>query len=444
MSRPTIAIVGRPNVGKSTLFNRLVRRRQAIVYEQPGTTRDRIYGDVDWESKSMTVIDTGGLETAPVAEALRHIRAQVEKAIDESDGVIFVVDSVDGLTGEDAEVADMLRRSGKPVFLAVNKVDSQKREANAAEFHRLGLGDPMPISAYHGTGVEELITRVFEVFPQAERKEPLSGVMKVAIVGRPNVGKSTLLNALSGKERAIVEPVAGTTRDVIDELVEGPEGPILLIDMAGIRRRGRIEPGIEKYSVMRAFDAIRRADVVLLLIDGVEGLTAQDEHVAGYVLENYKGLLVLVNKSDLLTVNQQTELSRVMSRRFKFLPEAPLLFISALRGEGIHDILPRTREIYMERMKTVPPEDLTKAFDAALEKNPPSGRATRRLRIFSVRQTGTEPPVFVIAANDPELIHFSYKRYLENALRESFGFQGTAIKIIFEKRTRKRRGAVGA
>lgn len=437
MSPPIIAIVGRPNVGKSTLFNRLIRRRQAIVYEQPGTTRDRIYGEVEWEGKTLTVIDTGGLETAPVHQISRRIRYQVELAIEESDGIIFVVDVVHGLSPEDEDIADILRRCGKPVFLAVNKVDSPKREADAAVFHRLGLGEPLPISAYHGHGVEELTRRIFGTFPQAEKHEPPVDVMKIAIVGRPNVGKSTLLNVLAGKERAIVESIPGTTRDVVDELINTPEGPVLLIDMAGIRRRGHIEQGIEKYSVLRAFDAINRSDVVLLLIDGVEGLTAQDEHIAGYALESYKGLLVIINKSDLINKNEEMELTRTMSRRLKFLPESPLLFISALHRDGIDKISPKAKEIYQERKKVIPSEELNKVFNRALEVNPPSGKGTRRLAILSIRQSGTEPPQFTIEVNDLELIHFSYKRYLENALRQSFGFEGTAIRLLFEKRIRK-------
>lgn len=442
MSLPIVAIVGRPNVGKSTLFNRLVKRRQAIVYEQPGTTRDRIYGEVEWEDKALTIIDTGGLETAPVHNISRHIRSQVEFAIEESDSIVFVVDVVDGVTPQDDEIADMLRRCGKPVFLAVNKVDSPKKAADAAVFHRLGLGEPLPISAYHGSGVQELIGSIFESFPQAKKLVPPADVMKIAIVGRPNVGKSTLLNTLLGKERVIVESIPGTTRDVVDELIVTSEGPVLLIDMAGIRRRGRIEQGIEKYSVLRAFDAISRSDVVLLLIDGVEGLTAQDEHISGYVLENYKGLLVIINKSDLLTESEKEDLTRLLTRRFKFLPEAPLLFISALRRIGIDKILPQAKEIYLERKKLIPQEELKRVFSRALEVNPPSGKGTRRLTIYSIRQSGIEPPSFVIEANATELIHFSYKRYLENALRQSFGFEGTAIKLLFEKRVRKSTGQI--
>lgn len=437
MSPPVVAIVGRPNVGKSTLFNRLIRRRQAIVYEQPGTTRDRIYGDVEWEEKSLTVVDTGGLETEPPDETSNRIRRQVELAIVESNGIIFVVDVVDGLTNKDKEIADILRRYNKPIFLAANKVDNPKRELDTAIFYRLGLGAPIPISAYHGYGVDELTKGIFKTFPQAVKQEPLADILRVSIVGRPNVGKSTLLNALAGKERAIVETISGTTRDVVDELINTPEGPALLIDMAGIRRRGRIEQGVEKYSVLRAFEAIKRSDVVLLLIDGMEGITAQDEHIAGYVLENYKGLLVLVNKSDLLNNNKKVELTSIMSRRFKFLPEAPLLYISALRHEKIDEILPLARKIYAERKKVVPSEELKKAFNRAIEANPPSGKGTRRLTIYSIRQAGVEPPSFIIEANDPNLIHFSYKRYLENTLRDRFSFRGTAIKLQFEKRAKK-------
>lgn len=433
----TIAIVGRPNVGKSTLFNRLVRRRQAIVYEQPGTTRDRIYGSVEWGDRAFTVVDTGGLEIEPARQIFHHIKYQVETAIKESNGIIFVVDVLEGLTPQDADIADMLRRSSKPVFVAVNKVDSPKKELETAQFYRLGLGEPLPVSAYHGRGIDDLLDKILETFPYAEKPQPAaSAAVKVAIVGRPNVGKSTLLNALVGKERSIVEATPGTTRDVVDELVNTPEGPVLLLDMAGIRKRGRIEAGIEKYSVLRALDTVKRSDVVLLVIDAQEGLTAQDEHIAGYVLEYFKGLIVIVNKADLLLKNQQVELSTILSRRFKFLPAAPLLFVSALHRSGIDQIFPRVRAVNLERKKLIPSEQLGPIFRKAIETHPPSGKGTRRLRIFSIAQSGIEPPAFIIEVNDPVIMHFSYKRYLENALRQSFGFDGTAIKLVFKKRLR--------
>ncbi|HEY3231017.1 MAG TPA: ribosome biogenesis GTPase Der [Roseiflexaceae bacterium] len=445
--KPIVAIVGRPNVGKSTFFNRLIGQRKAIVEDIPGTTRDRIYGDSDWNGRSFTVVDTAGLlfeegdltEGTPQVEIARHVRAQAQIAIDEADAIIFMVDSREGITSADAEVAEVLRSTYKPVVLAANKADNKERALDAVEFYALNLGDPIPMSAYHGIGTGDVLDRVAESLPVVEEEES-DWAAKIAIVGRPNVGKSSLLNRLLGQERSVVSTVPGTTRDSIDTPIDVNGARVLLIDTAGIRRRGKIEPGLEKYSVLRALRTIERADVALLLIDAEEGITAQDTHVAGMILEQLKGVAILVNKWDLIIKDDETfnAYTRHIREAFKFIPYAPLLFISAKTGQRVDQVLPLALEIAQERQRRIPTAELNVLLREAVYDHPPT--ATHKgahLRIYYATQPQAAPPVFLFFANNAELVHWGYERYLENRIREKYGFTGTPIKIVFRSREEK-------
>ncbi len=435
MSQPIVALVGRPNVGKSALFNRLVGERLAIVQDQPGTTRDRLYAQADWAGRSFTVVDTGGLLAAPTDDLSRQVQAQARLAIAEADVVVFVVDVLAGLVADDWAVADILRRSAKPVILAVNKADNAERRLAATEFHALGIEPLFPISALHGTGTGDLLDAVVASFAPAPEEE-VPERPQIAIVGRPNVGKSSILNAILGQERTIVSPIPGTTRDAIDSSVLWRGEEVTLIDTAGIRRRGAVEPGVEKYSVLRALRAINRADVVILVIDATEGVTAQDAHVAGYILEEEKSVVVAVNKWDLAGKEPGAEPAfREMAREtLKFLPYVPILFVSALRRRGIPEIMDtalRVREARYQRISTGELNDLIR--DAVAAHAPPS-KWGKRLRIYYGTQAETNPPVFVFFVNDTRLVHFSYERYLENCIRERFPFEGTPIRLQFRGR----------
>jgi GTP-binding protein len=443
--KPIVAIIGRPNVGKSTFFNRLIGQRKAIVEDIPGTTRDRLYGDSDWNGRVFTVVDTAGLlfeeedDTAPLVEIARRVREQAELAIAEADAIIFMVDAVEGLTTADAEVAEVLRQTYKPVVLAANKADNQERALNAVEFYALNLGEPIPMSAYHGIGTGDVLDRVAELLPVVEEEDEQDAV-KVAIVGRPNVGKSSLLNRLLGQERSVVSALPGTTRDSIDTPLEVDGVRMLLIDTAGIRRRGKIERGIEKYSVMRALRAIERADVALILIDAEEGVTAQDTHVAGMVLDQLKGVAILVNKWDLIVKDNQTfnAFTRHVRDQFNFLPYAPLLFISAKTGQRVEQIIPLALEIAQERQRRIPTSELNTLLREAVYDHPPTAvHKGAHLRIYYATQPQVAPPVFLFFANDAEEIHWGYARYLENRIREKYAFTGTPIKIVFRSRDEK-------
>ncbi len=434
MTKPIVAIVGRPNVGKSTLFNRLVGKRLAIIEDEPGTTRDRLYTDIDWKGSSLTLIDTGGLVPVPPSELAQRVKEQVEVAIEEADAIIFLVDVLDGVTHMDKGIAELLRRCDKPVMLAANKADNEQRSYEAAQFYELALGDPLPISSYHDIGVAEFLDRVVEslpYFPPEEEPE----MMKVAIVGRPNVGKSMLLNAILGKERAIVTETPGTTRDAIDTIFEHNSERMLLIDTAGIRRRGRVEGGIERYSVARALRAISRADVALLITEATEPVTAQDAHIAGYIQQACKGTVLVVNKWDLVEeMADHGQYTREIRQRLKFMPYVPILYISAKFGQGIDGVLNAAREIFEETKKRVPTALLNSVVRDAVAAHAPPSRAGKKLKILYVTQAEVSPPTFVFSVNDPALLHFSYQRYLENALRRSFGFQGTPLRLIFKRR----------
>src|SRR6266542_5804742 len=443
--KPIVAIVGRPNVGKSTFFNRLIGQRKAIVEDLPGTTRDRLYGDSDWNGRVFTVVDTAGLlfeeedATAPLVEIARRVREQAELAIAEADAIIFMVDAVEGLTTADAEVAEVLRHTYKPVVLAANKADNQERTLNAVEFYALNLGEPIPMSAYHGIGTGDVLDRVAELLPVVE-EEDTDAAVKIAIVGRQNVGKSSLLNRLIGQERSVVSAVPGTTRDTIDTPLDVDGTRVLLIDTAGIRRRGKVERGVEKYSVLRAMRAVERADVALLLIDAEEGVTAQDTHIAGMILEELKGVAILVNKWDLVVKDDNTfdAFTRHVREQFNFIPYAPLLFVSALSGQRVDKIIPLALEIAQERQRRIPTSELNVLLREAAYDHPPTAiRKGAHLRLYYATQPQVAPPVFLFFANHAEEIHWGYERYLENRIRDKYGFTGTPIKIVFRSRDEK-------
>ncbi|MEZ4860803.1 MAG: ribosome biogenesis GTPase Der [Caldilineaceae bacterium] len=457
--KPVVALVGRPNVGKSTLFNRLIGRRVAIVEDLPGTTRDRIYGDADWNGVGFIVIDTGGLEApseigaarlrrqdaAPLAsdsaDFVKPIQNQAQLAIEEADAILFVLDGKEGLTAADEDVAEVLRVSHKPIFVVVNKAESNERKMNAVEFWNLGLGEPRPISAYHGDGVGDLLDEVVQVLPAYPASYEEEKQIGIAIVGRPNVGKSSLLNALLQVERAIVSDVPGTTRDPIDtEIVYNGE-EIVLIDTAGIRRRGSIEQGIEQYSVLRSMRSIDRADVALLLIDATDGVTAQDTHVAGYVLERQKGVVVIVNKWDALEKDETTmqHYARQVREDLKFLAYVPVLFVSAKTRQRIHQVLPTAMTVIEARRHRLSTSEVNQVLREAYDKSMPPSKNGRHLRLYYGTQVGIEPPTFVVFVNDPELVHFSYERYLENCIRAYYPFGGTPIRIHFRERRNEER-----
>jgi GTP-binding protein len=446
MPKPIVAIVGRPNVGKSTFFNRLIGERRAIIEDLPGTTRDRLYGDTFWNGVEFTVADTAGLlfdegdPELPAAEMNRRTREQARLAIDEADAIIFVVDGREGLTTADAEVAETLRPMAKHVVLAVNKCDSVERQLDAVEFYALNLGDPIPMSAFHGLGTGDVLDKVVAVFPQNQADADEDRHLRIAIVGRPNVGKSSLLNKLIGEERSVVSAVPGTTRDAIDTTITVNGETVTLIDTAGIRRSGRIEQGIEKYSVLRTLRAIERCDVALLLIDAEEGVTAQDTHIAGMILEAKKGVAILVNKWDAIEKDNQTykAFEDRVREAFKFIDFAPIVFISALTGQRVSRVVQLAREIWDNRQKRVPTGELN-AFlrQAVLDQPPMAVKKGAHLRLYYAVQPQVDPPVFLFFANDGQLVHWSYARYLENRLRERYGFGGTPIAIVFRSREKK-------
>jgi len=431
--KPIVAIVGRPNVGKSTLFNRLVGERMAIVEDVPGTTRDRQYADIEWGGNVFTLVDTGGLVLDTADGLIAQVRAQAQMAIDEADVIVLVTDIVDGVTAADEEIADVLRRTQKPVVVAANKADNLKREMAIYEFYALGLGDPVPVSAIRGLSTGDLLDRIKELLPPLPEEESETDVLRVAIVGRPNVGKSSLVNRLLGEERVIVDETPGTTRDAIDTPIRFHGRDMVLIDTAGIRRRGRIERGIEKYSVLRAIKAIARADVVLLVVDAAEAITDQDQHIAGYILDQAKPVLVVVNKWDLLERDTHTmrEYEEYARRELKFMPYVPVLFVSALTGQRVHTILPavlRVREQQQVRLSTSEINDIIR--NATARHSPPT-KWGRKLRIYYGTQVSTTPPTIVLFVNDHRLVHFSYQRYLENQIRQRHKFEGSPIRLVF-------------
>ena len=438
-AKQLVAIVGRPNVGKSTLFNRLVGLRSAIVSEVAGTTRDRVAAETVWADHAFFLVDTGGLDLFPETDLWQKVKAQVEIAIDEADVIVALVDASTGITAADRDVSDALRTASKPVVLAANKADNEWRQAAALEFHELGLGDPIPVSAYHNLGVDDLMATVISHFPAETQLPELEADLKLAIVGRTNVGKSMLLNAIVGQERAIVSEIPGTTRDSLDTLISFNDTSLLLIDTAGIRRRGSIAPGIERYSVLRSIRAIDRADVVILLMDASEVATGQDTHIASYILDAHKGVVLAVNKWDLaseLGINKEEAESSIRAR-FKFASYAPIHFVSALSGSGIVDLLSSAETVYGEWTKDVPRYDLRRTVMNAIAANPPPSSGRHSVKIFSVAQDQTGPPSFTFYVNRPDMVHFSYQRYLENALRARYQFNGSPLRMRFRGRGKR-------
>lgn len=443
MPKPIVAIVGRPNVGKSTLFNKLVGERRAIIADEAGTTRDRQYGETEWNGRQFTIIDTAGLLVGdddpdlPLAEITKRTHEQARLAIDEADVVVFLVDGKDGLIAADEQVADILRTSSKPIILGVNKAETEERRQNAVEFYNLGLGDPVALSAYHGTGSGDLLDEITAALPPGMEEDEEDSSLKIAIVGRPNVGKSSLLNKLVGEDRVVVSSVPGTTRDSIDTKLTFKGREITLIDTAGIRKRGSVDPGVERYSVLRSIRAIERCDVALVVVDAEEGPTAQDTHVAGMVLDANKGLIIVVNKWDAVDKEAFSfeEATKLIQQVFHFAPYAPNVFISALTGQRVSKVLDQALLVESERDKRISTSDLNNLLREAVREHPPTAmHKGAHLRIYYATQAQTKPPVFLFFSNAPEQIHFGYKRYLENRIREQYGFIGTPIVLVFKGR----------
>ena len=450
--KPVVALVGRPNVGKSTLFNRLVGERMAIVDDVAGTTRDRLLGQAEWNGHAFHVIDTGGIDPThggrtPLsigsADFIREIREQALMAVQNADVILFITDGGAGVTDPDREVAEILRRNQKkvgdhfepPIFLVVNKCESIERRDGAVQFYELGLGDPHAVSAIHGTDTGDLLDKLVNSFPTQEAPEEDDSV-KIAIVGKPNAGKSSLLNKLVGEERVIVSPIAGTTRDAIDTKLTVGQMEVTLIDTAGIRRRGKIEHGVEQYSVIRAFKAIERADVVLLVIDAQEGISTQDAHIAGFILDAWKSVVVLVNKWDAVekdnyTMNAFTEKIR---KELNFMAYVPLLFISAKDGQRVEQVLPLALQVQEERLARLATSQVNQILQKAQDEHAAPSHAGRALKMYYGTQVRSDPPTFLIYVNDPKLAHFSYRRFLENRIREEYGFVGTPIRIVLKGR----------
>lgn len=435
MSTPVVAIVGRPNVGKSTLFNRIARERIAIVEDTPGVTRDRIYARCEWLNKEFMLVDTGGIDVGTDDEIWTSTRKQAEIAIAEADAIVFMVDGREGLQGGDRDVASILRRSATPVILCVNKVEPGKEDA-LYEFYELALDEPLSISAAHGLGIGDLLDRVLDSIPKVEVPEYDEDVIRVAVIGRPNVGKSSLVNALLGEDRAIVSPVSGTTRDALDTPLENELGKFVIIDTAGIRRKSRIEESVEYYSVLRAMRAVERADICLVVIDAVDGVTEQDQRIAGISHEEGRGCVIVVNKWDLITKTEKTmkEFESDIREQLSFLSYAPLVFVSALTRKRLPKILETAVAAANQRAMRIPTGTLNEVVSEATSLNEPPSDKGRRLKILYVTQAQVKPPVFLFFVNEPKLMHFSYERYLHNKIRDAFGFEGTPIKLVFRKR----------
>ncbi|MBP5772942.1 MAG: ribosome biogenesis GTPase Der [Eubacterium sp.] len=437
MSKPIVAIVGRPNVGKSTLFNALAGEMISIVKDTPGVTRDRIYANIDWTGHQFTMIDTGGIEPDSNDIILKQMREQAQIAIDTADVIIFMTDIKQGLVDADSKVADMLRRSGKPVVLVVNKVDNfQKLEADVYEFYNLGIGDPYPISSANRSGFGDMLDQVVKYFENLEDNDEDDGTPKVAIIGKPNVGKSSLINKLSGDNRAIVSDIAGTTRDAIDTKLEFEGREYIFIDTAGMRRKSKVKEDIERYSVIRAVTAVERADVVIVLIDAVEGITEQDAKIAGIAHDNGKGIIVAVNKWDAIEKNDKTvyKYKDNIKKILSFMPYAEVIFISALTGQRLNKIFEAIDVVISNASLRIETGTLNQIMAEAVALQQPPSDKGRRLKLLYITQVAVKPPTFVIFVNDRQLMHFSYTRYIENKIREAFGFTGTPLRFIIRER----------
>ena len=456
MTKPVVALVGRPNVGKSTLFNRLAGERLAVVDEIPGTTRDRLVMEAEWSGSVFDIVDTGGIDPTRIgsgsgrqplsigsADFIEQIRAQAEIAIRDSDAVLFITDVENGVTAADHEVAQILRKyqhdvdgqAKPPVLLVVNKCENESRRMAAMEFYELGLGEPYPISALHGTGTGDMLDALVATFNK-EGQEVEDDSVKIAIVGKPNAGKSSLLNQLLGEERAIVSPISGTTSDAIDTHLTYGDLPVLLIDTAGIRRRGHIVPGVEQYSVMRALHAIERADVVLLVLDATEGLTAQDTHIAGYILDAWKSAVVLVNKWDAIEKDTYTmdSYTQHVRQELNFMDYVPILFISAKTGQRVDQVLSLALRVQEERLTRLPTSKINRILQHAQDKHAAPSHGGTGLKIYYGTQVRNDPPVFLLHVNDPKLAHFTYLRFIENSIRAEHAFLGTPIRIVLRPR----------
>lgn len=436
-AKPTVAVVGRPNVGKSTLFNRLTESRLSIVEDTPGVTRDRIYHDAEWNGRTFLLIDTGGIEPETDSSLLMQMRDQAEIAIDHADVILFLCDLQSGLTDSDRDIATMLRKARKPVVVGVNKVDrTGDTPAEFYEFYALGFEDVFPLSSLSGTGTGDLLDRIVELLPEEKEDAPEDDVIRVAVIGKPNAGKSSLVNRISGEERSIVSDMAGTTRDAIDTPVSNKYGNYLLIDTAGIRRNAKIEDRVEKYSVLRANMAVENSDVCLILVDATEGVTAQDERIAGLAHNAGKASILLINKWDLPVKDNDTfdEFKKKAYNALSYMTYAPILFVSAKTGQRLDRLFPMINDIYREACKRVTTGVLNDFLaDITARVQPPTDKG-RRLKIYYMTQTGTNPPTFAIFCNSAELFHFSYQRYVENCLRNAFGFSGTPIRLIIKQK----------
>ncbi|MGR6836496.1 ribosome biogenesis GTPase Der [Syntrophomonas erecta] len=438
MGKPVVAIVGRPNVGKSTLFNRLVGARKAIVEDIPGVTRDRLYDITDWDGREFIIIDTGGIRFDEGDIFAREVKLQAELAIDEAGVIILVVDAREGITHEDEQVADMLRKSNRPVVLAANKVENFNKQLEYYEFYNLGLGDPIPLSAMHGLNTNDLLDAVVNKFGPVREEEDEIDAIKIAIVGRPNVGKSSMINSLLGEDRVIVSDIPGTTRDAIDTPFEYQGQKYVLIDTAGIRRKSRIREATERYSVIRSLKSIERADVVLIVLDATEGVLEQDKRIAGYVHEQAKANIMVVNKWDLVDKDGKTmhRFDQDIRDELKFLSYSPILYVSALTRKRIYQIIDIANFVVEQHHRRINTAELNQVVNEATLLNPLPGGGGKKGRIYYTTQVRTAPPTFVYFANDPELVHFSYLRYLENVLRQNFGFEGTPIRQIVRQKKR--------
>ncbi|MBE6886575.1 MAG: ribosome biogenesis GTPase Der [Oscillospiraceae bacterium] len=437
MAYPVVAIVGRPNVGKSTLFNKLCGQRLSIVEDTPGVTRDRIYAPCEWRSRTFMIVDTGGIEPSAGDVILRQMRRQAELAIEKADTVIFITDMTTGLTATDMEVGAMLLKSGKPVVLCVNKCDRiGDPPPEFYEFYNLGMGDPIAVSAAHGHGTGDLLDAVFDALGEFSDQDEETDAIKVAVIGKPNVGKSSLINKIAGEERVIVSPIAGTTRDAVDTEINTPDGKFLFIDTAGIRRKAKVTESIEKYSVLRAYMAVDRADVCVIVIDALEGFTEQDSKVAGYAHEKGKGCVIAINKWDAYEKDGKTmqEYRKKLETDFSFMPYAPFVFISAKTGQRIDRLFELIRYVNDQNATRIPTGRLNDVLASATARVQPPTDKGKRLRIYYMTQASTRPPTFVCFCNNAELFHFSYQRYLENQIRETFGLEGTPVRMIIRER----------
>lgn len=439
MAKPVVAIVGRPNVGKSTLFNHLIGQRKAIVEDVPGVTRDRLYDNCDWAGREFIIIDTGGIRFEEGDIFAREVKWQAELAIEEADVIIFVVDVREGISAEDEQVANLLRRSGKPVVLAANKVENFDRQFEYYEFYKLGLGDPIPVSAMHGLNTNDLLDQVIERFASVPVSEEDDNAIKIALVGRPNVGKSSLVNAFLGEQRVIVSDIPGTTRDAIDTPFKYNGNNYVLIDTAGIRKKSRIKEATERYSVIRSLKSIERADVVLFMLDATEKVNEQDQRIAGYVHEAGKANIIVVNKWDLVEKDGHTmnKFDKDIREDFKFLAYAPLMYVSALTKRRIFKVLELVDFVAEQHNRRINTAELNRVINEAMMLNPLPGGGGKKVKIFYTTQVRTAPPTFVFFANQPDKVHFTYLRYLENVLRQNFGFEGSPIRLMVRQKSGK-------